>query len=234
MSKYKYILWDVDGTLLDFSYSQKISLFKCLDMIGVTGTDELNAIYTEINERWWKNLELGLVTKAELLSGRFVDFFETCNIVCPDVDAFRESYQYELGVNFVPMEGAIEVCGKLKDLGFHQYVVTNGVTSTQKTKLALSGFDKLMDGVFISEQIGMPKPNIEFFDACFSKIKETNIDLKLEEVLIVGDSMSSDMKGGINAGIDTCFYAPELIEREEAVTYQIRSLYEVYTILGVK
>ncbi|MBQ7358644.1 MAG: YjjG family noncanonical pyrimidine nucleotidase [Lachnospiraceae bacterium] len=234
MSKYKYILWDVDGTLLDFSYSQKISLFKCLEKIGVTGTDELNAIYTEINERWWKNLELGLVTKKELLSGRFVDFFEACNIACSDVDAFRESYQYELGVNFVPMEGAIEVCDKLKNLGFHQYVVTNGVTSTQKTKLSLSGFDKLMDEIFISEQIGVPKPHIDFFDTCFSKIKEQDTEFDLTKVLIVGDSLSSDMQGGINAGIDTCFYAPTLVEREKTVTYQIQSLYEVLSILGVK
>ena len=233
MNKYKYILWDVDGTLLDFDYSQKISLYKCLERIGVKGTEQLNAVYTKINHKWWQNLELGKVTKEELLPGRFIEFFEECHIQCEDIEAFREQYQWELGVNYLPIEGALSVCEKLKDLGFHQYIVTNGVTSTQQMKLKLSGLDSYMEGIFISEQIGSPKPNKEFFDACFLQIQKEHSSFSLEETLIVGDSMSSDMKGGENAGIDTCYFTPDMKEMEN-VTYQISKLTEIYAILGVE
>ena len=234
MGKYKYILWDVDGTLLDFDYSQKISLFKCLKQIGVEGTDELNEKYSAINHKWWKNLELGLVTKDELLNGRFTEFFDTVQINCPDVEAFRKQYQYELGVNFCPVEHALEVCEHLKELGFLQFVVTNGVSSTQRTKLSLSGIDALMEGVFISEELGNPKPNKAFFDACFKQISLNNDDFNPELCLIIGDSMSSDMVGGQNAGIDTCYFAPNAEEKEESVTYQIKKLTDVYGVLGVR
>lgn len=233
MKQYKYILWDVDGTLLDFGYSQKVSLFKCLEQIGVQGTDELNEIYTEINHRWWQDLELGKVTKEQLLSGRFKEFFETSNIVCSDFDAFREHYQYELGVNFCPIEDSLEICERLQRLGFHQFIVTNGVTKTQLSKLKLSGFDTFMDDIFISEQLGSPKPNKAFFDACFAQIRTKHRAFELDETIIIGDSMSSDMKGGLNAGIDTCYYCPCSSKKEE-VTYQISKLKEIYSILGVE
>lgn len=233
MKKYKYILWDVDGTLLDFDYSQKVSLFHCLEKIGVEGTDELNEIYTEINHRWWKNLELGIVTKEELLNGRFRDFFETVKIRCEDIEAFRSQYQYELGINFRPIDGAYEICSRLKELGYRQYIVTNGVTDTQLSKLSLSGFDKLMNAIFISEQLGCPKPKKEFFDRCFEQIKTEDDSFCLDRCLIIGDSMSSDMKGGENAGIDTCYFAPMQDVKEASVTYQIKELTEVYEILGV-
>lgn len=233
MKAYKFILWDVDGTLLDFDYSQKVSLFHCLEKIGVKGTDELNDIYSQINHRWWKNLELGLVTKKELLNGRFYEFFETTKIPCQDVEGFREWYQYELGVNFCPIPNAIEVCKTLKEKGFWQCVVTNGVTDTQRSKLKLSGIDAFMEEVFISEQLGSPKPNKAFFDACFEKIRTHNEDFALEKCLIIGDSLSSDMTGGKNAGIDTCYFAPGICKKEEDVTYQIKELTEIYDILGV-
>lgn len=233
MNKYQYILWDVDGTLLDFSYSQKTSLFKCLARIGVEGTDELNSIYSVINDKWWKNLELGVVTKQQLLCGRFAEFFETCHIECADIESFRQQFQHELSVNFKEIEDSVNVCKKLQELGFHQYVVTNGVSSTQRTKLKLSGFDSFMEELFISEEIGFPKPKKEFFDMCFSKIKDMHSDFLPKETLIIGDSMSSDMKGGINAGIDTCYFAPNATTIEENVTYQIVRLTEVLSILGV-
>jgi len=231
--KYKYILWDVDGTLLDFDYSQKTSLFHCLESIGVEGTDELNEIYTNINHRWWNDLELGKVTKQELLNGRFREFFETVNISCNDVEAFRKQYQHELGINYLIIKDALEVCTHLKRLGYHQYIVTNGVTATQLSKLSLSGFDVLMEDIFISEEIGFPKPQKAFFDECFARITAREAFFAPAECIIIGDSMSSDMKGGENAGIATCYFSPATDKIEDSVTYQIKELTEVYDILGV-
>lgn len=233
MKKYKYILWDVDGTLLDFDYSQKVSLFQCLETLGVEGTDELNEIYSKINHRWWRDLELGLVTKEQLLHGRFREFFENVDIHCPDLEAFRLKYQHGLSVNFLPVEHALEVCSHLKELGFKQYVVTNGVSTIQRSKLSLSGIDALMDDLFISEELGAPKPHMEFFEACFKQIKEKDSSFDPSLCLIVGDSMSSDMQGGMNAGIDTCYFAPKATAKAECVTYQIKDLTEVYPLLGV-
>lgn len=230
---YPYLLWDVDGTLLDFLYSQKASITKCLEQIGVTVTEELVEGYSRINDSWWKRLELGEVTKPELLTGRFIEFFAKYGITCPDIDAFREDYEAGLGVIFRCVEGSLELCRELKEKGFHQFVVTNGTTSVQQNKLKLSGFAELMEDVFISEQIGAPKPKKEFFDVCLKKIAEKYPDFDKSQALIIGDSLTSDMQGGENAGIDTCWYHPNGDEIPQIqVNYEIRELRDVMEIVS--
>lgn len=208
VKRYPYLLWDVDGTLLDFEYSMKVSLVKCLKNIGITATEEMIKRYDEINAGWWKRLERGEVTKAELLPGRFHDLFCEFHIECPDIDAYLKDFQLKLGQEYKHMENSLEVCQKLKDMGYHQFVVTNGVTITQEMKLKLSGFSDIMEELFISEQMGAPKPHADFFDKCFEQISKLYPDFDKKQALIIGDSLSSDMAGGVNAGIDTCWYNP--------------------------
>lgn len=231
--RYCYLLWDVDGTLLDFDYSMRVSLIKSLKKIGVTATDEMIDRYSQINNGWWKRLELGEVTKAQLLPGRFMDLFAEYGIECPDLKAFLQDFQRNLGCEYKHMENSPQICQKLRDMGYHQFVVTNGVTVTQENKLKLSGLTEFMEALFISEQMGAPKPHKEFFDACFKAIREKYPDFDLSEVLIIGDSLSSDMKGGANAGIDTCYYCPgsDSEDIQPDVTYKIKSLTEIFEVV---
>lgn len=230
--RYTTILWDVDNTLLDFEYSMRLSLKRCFEILGRGDmlTEEMIDIYTQINDMYWKRLERGEVTKAELLIGRFVDWFKQIGIDDIDPEHFRGLYQISLGEVYAYMEeDALPICkdlaGKVK-----QYVVTNGVAATQRNKLMLSGFSEVMDGIFISEELGANKPDAKFFEACFDRIAETD----LSKVILVGDSLTSDMKGANNANISCCWYNPgaEICPDEIHVDYEIRSLKEIYGVLG--
>lgn len=119
---------------------------------------------------------------------------------------------------------------QLKEKGYRQYIVTNGVNRTQAKKVHLSGLDKMVDGVFVSELMGYPKPRKEYFDACFAQLK----GVTRAECLLVGDSITSDMQGGINAGIDVCWYNPKKQENPSglAFNYEIRNLHELLQILS--
>lgn len=222
------ILWDVDGTLLDFEYSMRQSLKNCFEWAGLTMTEEIIATYERINDSYWKRLELGQITKAQLLNGRFVSLFEECGIEGVDVKEFRERFQDGLANIYAYVDGAQEICkglqGKVK-----QYVITNGVSHTQRNKLMLSGLDQLMDGLFISEEIGFPKPELRFFEEVMHCIEEQD----KEKILVVGDSITSDIKGGVMSGLKTCWFNPEGKENETPwqADYQISELKELYQYL---
>ena len=138
-------------------------------------------------------------------------------------------YQRELGSVFFYMDGAKELVTLLKDKGYRQYVLTNGVNSTQASKMKRSGLDRIMDGVFVSEVIGWPKPMKEFYDACFAALP----DVKRDQCIMVGDSLTSDMRGAENAGIASCWFNPEKRKKDVDVRtdYEIRRLEELKAIL---
>lgn len=230
MGQFTTILWDVDGTLLDFLYAQRHSLRKCFETIGKEITEEILERYTQINDGYWKRLELGEVTKEELLVGRFRTLFEECGMQDVDTDAMAKEYQENLGRIYCLIDDSLEICKSLKDQ-VRQYVVTNGVTETQLSKLKLSGLYDVMDGIFISESIGVPKPQKGFFDYCLEHIEERD----RKKILIVGDSLSSDIKGGVQAGISTCWYRPEGTENPSPwkPDYEISGLHQIWEVLGV-
>ena len=230
MNRFTTILWDVDGTLLDFPYSQRYAITKCFRTAGHEITGEQIERYSQINNVFWKRYELGEITKAELLSGRFVQLFEEYGIEDIDLPVFLAEYQEALGSVFSHVDDSLTICKTLAE-HVHQYVVTNGVASTQRNKLKLSGLLEPMEEVFISEEIGVPKPSREFFDYCLDHIAEKD----LSKILIVGDSLSSDIKGGVQAGIVTCWYRPEGAENDTDLQpdYEISDLHMIYDILGV-
>lgn len=239
MGRYKAVLWDVDGTLLDFLSVQRIAITKCLLDIGVDVTEEMVSRYSQINDGYWKKLELGAVTKEELHRRRFTDLFDEYGIASVDVEDFRDKYLDILANTYAYIDGALEICKALQGK-VRQYVITNGVETVQRKKLRLSGFYDLMDDVFISEQIGYPKPHGGFFDYCMDVIG----DLQKDELLIVGDSLTSDIKGGVLYGIPTCWYRPQgpcgADSTDRAVydsftpDYEIGHLQELYDILAIE
>lgn len=201
MSRFTTVLWDMDNTLLDFSYSQELALGQCFRSIGREITREQIDLYVQINDDYWKRLELGEVTKQQLLTGRFLLLFEKLGIEGVDTERFKEEYQTALGNVHAFLDDSLNICKALRGK-VRQYVVTNGVTATQQSKLERSGLAEVMDGIFISEQVGSPKPTPAFFDYCLEHIEEKD----RSRILIVGDSLTSDIKGGIQAGISTCWY----------------------------
>jgi len=216
---YKYILWDIDGTVLNFIASERYAihtLFKKYN-IGECSDDMLKQ-YSDINVKYWQRMERNELTKAEILVGRFREFFEMIGADVTLAEKFNEEYQIVLGDYVEFVENAEEII--LSQRGKYTLVaVTNGTKAAQERKLHLSGLDKIFDGIFISECVGVEKPNKAYFDYVFEKLGI----IEKKEVLLIGDSLTSDMKGGYISGIDTCWFNPEHLPNTLGipVTYEI-------------
>ena len=227
--KYSTLLFDADNTLLDFSMAEKKAHEKVSLEHGLPVTDELYNLYSTINDGLWKDYEKGLFTRDEIVVLRFSRYLEA--IGRPDVDAnvFNIKYREYLGEGKYVIDGAYEVLETLKNMGAKIYVVTNGVSKTQTERLNPQPFFKFIDGVCISEDAGYPKPDVRFFEAA---TKTFNFKLD-ENAIIIGDSLSSDIKGGNNVGIKTCWFNPKrkpLLDGYK-VDYEITTLYDVIDIV---
>ena len=225
----KVILWDIDGTLLNFEAAEKVAIQHCFDKVGFgICTEEMLKNYMKINRGYWQRLERGEITKQEVLTGRFREFFTVYGLDASVAEDFNAEYQSALGDTIVFCDNApevMEVCGKKVP----QYAVTNGTKVAQDKKLKNSGLIDIFDGVFISDVLGYEKPAVEFFDEVFRVIGEYD----RKEVLIVGDSLTSDIRGGNNAGIVTCWYNPKKLPNDAGVTvdYEITDLAQVLELL---
>lgn len=230
MNQFKVILWDIDGTLLDFHKAEAVAIRTLFQRFGLgVCTDEMLADYSAINVTYWQRLEAGVLTKAQVLTGRFYEFFEKYRLDTSCVVAFNDAYQLALGDTVHYFPGALETVKALKGKVL-QCAVTNGTIVAQHKKLAASGLEKLLDAVFISDEIGIDKPNLAFFTAVWEKIGAYSPD----EVLIVGDSLTSDMQGGNNANIRTCWFNPKgtPLPSHLRIDYDIRQISEVAAICG--
>ena len=228
----KVLLWDVDHTLLDFEKSEYAALKKCFELYNLGPCDDERVRrYITVNKAWWEKLERGEVTKQQVLVERFREFFAAEGIDSHGCEeALNEEYQRQLGMNPVFCDGAWELVSGLKESGrVKQYAVTNGTKVAQDGKLKQSGLIDIFDDVFISEVVGVEKPGIGFFEHVWSVIGRFAAD----EVMIVGDSLTSDMQGGNNAGILCCWYNPKGIVNSKGVRtdYEIRHLSEIPAIL---
>ena len=224
----RMLLWDVDGTILDFLAAEKVAIRKCFDIFGLGEcTDEMLAEYSAINLRHWNMLERQEITKDELLVARFREFFGNHGIECEDLKAFNDEYQFRLGDTIVFHENAMEMLQDLRGR-YVQCAVTNGTKVAQDRKLKLSGMADIFDYTFISEEVGCEKPSVGFFDA----VAECT-GIPMSDAMIIGDSLTSDMQGGNNAGIVTCWYNPEgkPVPSDMRIDYDIRDLGEIETIL---
>ena len=210
----KAVLWDIDGTLLNFKRAQYVALYKCFAYFDEHLDDGMVEVYDRINHSYWLMLEKGEISKSELLVKRFVVFFRKYGITIDPVE-FNEMYQVELGNTYVFNDHGFETVKALKDSGVIQFAVTNGTKTAQNGKLRGSGLDKLLDEIFISEDIGYEKPDKRFFEPVIDKLREYGIEKN--ECVIVGDSDSSDIQGGINAGIRTVHYTDELRSGADAI-----------------
>jgi HAD superfamily (subfamily IA) hydrolase, TIGR02254 len=227
------VLWDIDGTLLDFGQAENYAMKKCFEILemGVC-TDEMVARYAAINIKYWERLERNEITKQETLVGRFQEFFETEKLPMDKAALFNQEYQIRIGDKVFFNDNGAALVKELKEHKIAQYAVTNGTLAAQRRKLAASGLDRLFDGAFISDEVGVVKPNIEFFELVFEsafKVKH----YEKNEIMIVGDSLTSDMQGGNNAGIVCCWYNPKGNKNTRGlrIDYEIKNLNELKKII---
>lgn len=225
----KTLLWDVDGTLLDFKKSENYGIRKCFEIFNIGEcTDEMLERYSVINRKYWEALERGELTKSQVLHDRFVEFFSSEGIQFDRIDEFNDEYQLRLGDKAFFCDNALETVSALKGK-YRQYAVTNGTIVAQKRKLTQSGLINIFDDIFISDEIGFEKPAIEFFEEVQEKIGAFSHD----EVMIIGDSLTSDMQGGNNADILCCWYNSHGAENKYGIKidYEIKDIAEVLEII---
>ena len=229
MNNIKYILWDIDGTLIDFEYAEKEGLRMCFEKYNLGDlTSEILERYKKINDSYWKRYEKGEITKKETLEGRFNDLFNIYGFDTSFVPTFNLDYQDNMGSVARFNGNAKEIILELKDK-YKQYAVTNGTTKAQNKKLSITGLDKMLDDIFISEIIGFNKPSKEFFNTVFEKVGSKN----MQDYIIIGDSLTSDILGGINSNIKTIWYNPSRKNNnyDFSPDYEIHELDEVLNIL---
>ena len=224
--KYKTLLFDVDDTLLDFKDAEKQALKSLFEEVGMPLTPEIERTYITLNHQRWKEYEKGKMTAEEVVNGRFGLLFESIGVKVDSL-AMEKSYRRYLNQGHKLLGNSLKI---IQDLSTKAslYIVTNGVATTQFQRLTDAKLLPYFKDVFVSETIGHQKPQREFFDYVFTRIPQ----LKKKETVIIGDSLSSDIQGGNNAGIDTVWLSQQKLLSEIKPTFHIQSLEEIYRILN--
>ena len=225
--KYEFLLFDADHTLFDFKMGEYCALKEALESLGLPSTDAHIERYSDINVKYWKMLERGEIDKKSLMLARFVEFAREYGFE-DKAEELSNLYMSNLAHEAQLFDGALEMVAKLSKK-YRLFIITNGVKSTQDGRFGISPITKYFERIFISEVIGHEKPHKEFFDAV-----EKDIDgYCREKAIVIGDSLSSDIKGAINTGIDCIWYNPTNKEapKEWNINYIVSSFDEILDIL---
>ncbi len=201
---YTTLLMDIDDTIFDFPKCEYQALREALTAHGLAFTDEICETFSAVNAALWKKFEMNQITRSELRVRRFQQLIEQCFEGYDNAVSLANQYVACLGEQVIYIDGAEEAVRRLHGV-YAVYVITNGLKTVQRRRLEKSGLKDLTDGVFISDEMGVQKPMKAFFDRVLSEIAEKDPS----RILVVGDSLTSDMQGGRNAGLDTCLYDPK-------------------------
>lgn len=225
---YKFIFLDLDDTILDFEKAEEKAIARAFSDFGIAPTPEQIERYKRINIAQWERFERGEITRQEVLTVRFDIFFEPLGVHI-DGQYADDVYRHYLGIGHYFVDGAPELLEALSAKKLRLYIASNGVAQTQDSRLQSAGIRSYFENIFISETTGHHKPEKEYFTYCFSQIP----DFEKDQAIIVGDSLTSDILGGINAGIATCWFNPKgKPGRTDIVPdYQITSLSELLEII---
>ena len=218
----EFVLLDLDDTILDFSYAEREALRSTLCRFGIDATDAAVTLYSEINDAHWKRLERGELTRREVQIGRFSCFLEAMGASEVSAEEANAFYMRSVADCAETVSGAMELLEALKTSGLRLFAVSNGSRSVQVGRIARSGIAPYFEEIFLSEDLGVEKPKREFFDLCFARIR----DFDPTRAIVFGDSLTSDIQGGLNAGLLTCWFN----RRGKARTADIVPHYEVSTL----
>lgn len=222
---YRIFLLDIDNTLLDFDAAEERGFRKVIESYEIEYSSEMLDQYKKINRNLWNLLEQGKIEKEELLNTRFGEFFSLYHIEASGKEA-ESRFRKHLGDSSDLIPNAKETLLQLKEQGKKLYSASNGVYVTQIKRLKNAGIHNLFDGMFISEKVGYEKPALQFFEYCFNNIP----DFEKEKTIMVGDSLSSDIQGAINSGIDSCLFCHSENRVLSSATHTISDISELVYI----
>jgi 2-haloacid dehalogenase len=224
---YLWLFFDADGTLFDYDRAEARAFRKAFDLLQLRFEDSYLDIYQRINRELWQALERHEVTPADLRVQRFERLLDALQLT-GSADALSVAYVEQLGLCTDLIEGAYEVLQTLSAVS-RIAIVTNGLEAVQRSRLVHSTIQPFITQLIISEEVGAAKPHPAFFDAAFARTGNPG----RSDVLIIGDSLTSDIQGGVDYGIDTCWYNPALEagSTDLPITYQIRHLRDLLEII---
>ena len=223
----EFLMLDLDDTILDFHKAERIAIARTIGEFGVEATEEVLCRYHTINKWHWEQLELGKMTREEVLVGRFAMLFAEKKIPVDPVVVAR-TYEKNLSIGHYFLPGAEEAVERLHKK-YRLFLTSNGTASVQKGRMTSANLYRFFEKVFVSQEIGHNKPAKAYFDACFAQIP----DFDPAKAMIIGDSLSSDIMGGINAGIKTCWVNPAHAAPKNGITpdYEIEALHQLEALL---
>ena len=225
---YEVIIFDADETLFDFKKSERKAFKNAMLEIGIQYDENYHLkIYQGINTAIWKEFEEGLITQEKLKVERFERLFNKLNIEF-DASEFAKSYMKHLADGSFLLDDSIELVETLHN-NYTLSIVTNGLTSVQEKRIRKSVIANYFKDIVISEEIGVSKPNPKIFEHALENISQAD----KSKVLMIGDSLTSDIQGGINFEIDTCWYNPNKHVNETGIkpTYEIANLMDLLDLL---
>ena len=224
---FEFLFLDLDDTILDFQKAEHVALSKTLREFGLEPTETVLKRYNLINKAHWEALERKELTREQVLVGRFQVLFGEMGITVEPVSVAR-SYEDNLSVGHWFLPGAEEAVESLSKK-YKLYLASNGTAKVQAGRLKSANISRFFEEVFVSQELGANKPAPEYFEKCFARIP----DFDKSKAIIVGDSLTSDIQGGINAGIRTCWVNPEGKPHDPAICpdYEIPSITHLEALL---
>lgn len=226
--KYSYLLFDADDTLFDFPKASARAFSIMCRAHDIPDTPEVYRLYHEINEVLWAAFDRGEISKEFLTLERYVRFFKTLDLDRDPAQCNRD-YLAALGQVAYPLPHAEEVCRTLAERGHKLYIVTNAVASVQRSRLKSCSFGHLFTGAFISEEAGASKPHKAYYDYVRARVP----GITPENTLVIGDSLTTDIRGANNAGLPCCWFNPKGKPRQESleIDYEIADLRQLLNIV---
>ena len=224
---FEFLILDLDDTILDFQKAEHVALSKTLRGFGLEPTETVLKRYNLINKAHWEALERKELTREQVLLGRFQVLFEEMGISAEPVKVAR-AYEHNLSIGHWFLPGAEEAVARLSRK-YKLYLTSNGTASVQKGRMTSANLYRFFENVFVSQEIGVNKPAVEYFEKCFAQIP----GFDKTKAIIVGDSLTSDILGGQNAGIATCWVNPHHKQGRPdiRVDYEIEALSQLEDLL---
>lgn len=226
---YEFLFLDLDDTILDFHKAEHIAIHKTLSAFGIVPTDAVCDQYSQINKHHWQMLERGELTREQVVVRRFGTLFDELGVVADPVQCAR-TYETNLSVSHYFLPGAQEAVGRLHQK-YRLFLASNGTSVVQASRLKSAQLYPYFEKVFVSQEIGANKPDPVYFQRCFTQIP----DFDPARAMMVGDSLTSDILGGINAGITTCWVNPGHSSSRPDIRpdYEIEALHQLEGLLEV-